>query len=129
MIYRGFRAGALPKLHLQGDRFTTFSKGKQIQGVMPQEALEAIHQAGLDPEQPFKDIPSALAVEGRVRRFTTKLYNKKVLAHIYSCHDFRHYFSVQDYLKHKDPLRLKELLFHDNLQTTDHYLRSLNLID
>jgi hypothetical protein len=39
--------GALPSLVLRAGRFTARSKGKEISGAMPHEALEAIKAAGL----------------------------------------------------------------------------------
>jgi site-specific recombinase XerD len=45
MIFRGLRASGVATLHLRGNHFTAYSKGKMIQGLLPGEAITAVKQA------------------------------------------------------------------------------------
>jgi site-specific recombinase XerD len=128
MAMRGLRAGALPGLQLIGNRFITTSKGKQIQGLMPRDALDNIELAGLDMSRPFKDL-TANAIEKRVRYFTGKLYKKGALNHQYSAHDLRHSFACILYQQTKDVKRVQMFLGHSNIATTDRYLKSLGFVE
>jgi site-specific recombinase XerD len=129
MIYRGLRASGVANLHIKsGGHFTSFSKGKQIQGLLPDECIRAIKQAGLPLAEPFKGT-SAAAIEERIRRFTRKLCNDKIIDNVYHAHCFRHYFACEEYKRTQNPKLIQKLLGHKNLATTDNYLRSLGMED
>ena len=136
---RGLRAGALPTLELKAGKYHGKSKGKTLAennaaGItLPPEALDAIKAAGLDIKKPFawetkhKTANSANAIEGRVNYYIDKLYREGKIAARYSCHDFRHYFAVQEYKANKDIFRLSKLLNHAGIQITQAYLKSLGI--
>jgi len=129
---RGLRAGALPTLELKHGKYHGKSKGKTLlendaAGItLPPKAISAIKAAKLDLKKPFAWI-TANAIERRVNYQIGKLYNAGKIAACYSCHDFRHYFAVQEYKKNKDIFRLSKLLNHAGIQVTQVYLKSLGV--
>jgi site-specific recombinase XerD len=129
MAFRGLRIGGLPGMEITGERFKTRSKGKDISGELPGNSLTAIKAVGApDKRHPFAGItPEALA--RRIEYHIGKLHEAGKIKAPYSCHDFRHYFAVQEYQKEKDIKRLQGLLFHSGIQVTDQYLRSLGIKD
>jgi len=139
MATRGLRAGALPSLELKGGKYHGKSKGKPLTendtlGItLPAEALEAIKAAGLDIKKPFvwktknKTDNTANAIEGRINYYIGKLYAAGKIGAAYSCHDFRHFFAIQEYKKNKDIFRLSKLLNHAGIQITQIYLKSLGI--
>jgi integrase len=139
MATRGLRAGALPTLEQKGEKYIGKSKGKRLEensaaGItLPPEALEAIRAAELDIKKPFAwqtkqgNPNSANAIECRVNFQIAKIYNAGLIRCRYSCHDFRHYFAVQEYKKNKDIFRLSKLLNHAGIQVTQTYLRSIGI--
>ena len=139
MASRGLRAGALPGLELRGEKYHGKSKGKILMendtaGItLPPEALKAIRAAGLDVKKPFswttkQGTPnSANAIEGRINFHIDKLFKDKRIGAPYSCHDFRHFYAVNEYKKNKDLYRLSKLLNHAGIQITQTYLRSLGV--
>ena len=136
---RGLRAGALPTLELKAGKYHGKSKGKVLEengtkGItLPPEAMDAIRAAGLDEKRPFAwqtkqgTGNTANAIEGRINYYIDKLYKAGKIAACYSCHDFRHFFAIQEYKKNKDIFRLSKLLNHSNVQITQIYLRSLGI--
>ena len=121
MYLRGFRVGALKELHINSDRtFSTSSKGSEWTGKIP-ECLK------LTSFYPFKDLrPGSLQQAiSRACKFLKKL-NK--INHVYSVHDFRHFYACREYEKDKDIYRVMELLNHTNITTTQKYLKGLNAI-
>lgn len=149
MAKRGFRIGALKKLHLQtrGGQtfFETFTKGKAQCGTLAADIVETIKAAGLPKIEPFAEISTPtltmkieraldrLAAEGIIKGYeTTLIINGKPQARIcsrYSCHSFRHFYATTEYKKNKDIERLRKLLNHSDIGTTQIYLQSLGLID
>jgi site-specific recombinase XerD len=125
MVYRGLRAGALPTLAIrEGNRYTGRSKGKDIAGELPAQAVKAIEAAALPGKAPFAGIlPNTL--EKRIARSIEKLYKTGKVKAAYSCHDLRHFFAVTEYRKDHDVHRLKKLLDHASIQITDTYLKGL----
>jgi integrase len=97
---------------------------------MPEQALEAIKAdtAKMSPRKPFAQL-TINAIEKRIQYQIGKLYKTGKISALYSSHDFRHYFSVQEYRKNKDIYRLSKLLGHTSLQTTESYLKALGEID
>jgi len=124
---RGLRVGALPDLVLKGHDFSGWSKGTPVSGQMPEAVVEAIRAAGLPASRPFRGL-TAHQLGDRIRGHGQRLAAQGLVATVYSAHDYRHYFAVQDYRIHKDIYRLKQLLGHSDLRNTERYLRSLNLI-
>jgi len=139
MAMRGLRAGALPTLELKRGKYHGKSKGKVLEengtpGItLPRAAITAIKKAGLDEKKPFtwdtrqKTKNSAAAIEGRIAYHIDKLYQSGKIAARYSCHDFRHFFAVNEYKKNKDIFRLSKLLNHAGIQITQTYLKSLGI--
>jgi len=129
MAFRGLRIGGLPGMEVNGARFKTRSKGKDISGELPGKVLAALkaHNAP-DKRHPFSGIkPEALA--RRIEYHIGKLYESGKITAAYSCHDFRHFYAVTEWNKDKDIKRLQGLLFHSGIQVTDQYLRSLGIKD
>ena len=134
---RGLRAGALPTLERKKDgKYTGQSKGKTLNGkagiTLPQEALDAIEQAGIDMKKPFafnrKGEPmTGNAIERRINYQIGKLYKTQKIKVAYSCHDFRHFYAVSEYQKNKDLYRISKLLNHAGVHVTETYLKSLGL--
>ncbi|MCL1812983.1 MAG: tyrosine-type recombinase/integrase [Treponema sp.] len=135
MASRGLRIGALPTLERkQGGKYNGGSKGAELRGIMlPREALAAIKDAGLDMKRPFtwetrqRTVVNAAALETRINKHMRKLYQAGIIRTVFSAHDFRHYFTMSEYKKDKDIVRIKNLLGHSNISITDAYLQSLGL--
>ena len=128
MAFRGLRIGGLPGMEINGERFKTRSKGKDISGELPgnaQAAIKAINAP--DKRRPFAGIsPDALAK--RIEYHIDKLHAAGKIGTAYSCHDFRHFYAVTEYRKDKDIKRVQALLFHSGIQITDRYLRGLGVV-
>jgi site-specific recombinase XerD len=136
---RGLRAGALPTLELKGKKYHGRSKGKALkengkEGItLPQESLTAIEAAGLDLKKPFAwktrqgTSMNANALERRINSHMGKLYQAGKIRAAFSCHDFRHFFAVNEYKKTKDIYRVSMLLNHENIGITVTYLKSLDV--
>jgi site-specific recombinase XerD len=133
MAYRGLRAGALPTLSIAGGKFTGYSKGKDIDGELPQAALKALEAAGLPLRAPFA-VPDGYkpenwtnTLEKRIVKATKELYQARKIRAAYSCHALRHFYAVTEYQKSNDIHRIKELLGHASIQVTETYLKSLKV--
>jgi integrase len=128
MAYRGLRCGALPTLSLAGPKYKGFSKGKDIKGTMPAEALAKIEAAALPPKEPFAGIlPNTL--EKRMARAIEKLHQAGKVKAAYSAHDLRHFYAVTEYRRDKDIHRVSKLLGHASIQVTENYLRGLGEVE
>jgi site-specific recombinase XerD len=128
MVRRGLRVGVLPSLPLRAGRFTTRSKGKEIAGAVPREALEEIAAAGLLGKQPFAGWTETRLADG-IRRKTRKLAAEGAIAAAYSAHDLRHLYAVTEYRKDRDIYRVSKLLGHASILVTERYLKGLGEID
>ena len=132
LALRGLRAGALPTLELKAGKYRGKSKGKtltegQAAGItLPAAVLDAIKAAGLDVKKPFAWI-TANAIERRINYHIGKLYKTGKIGAAYSCHDFRHFYAVQEYKKDRDIVRVSRLLNHAGIQITQNYLRGLGV--
>ena len=127
MAFRGFRVGALPALAIRGGRFTTRSKGKDLAGELPREALDAIKAAGLDLGQPFAGLTEK-DITNRIYYAIGKLAAAGRIRARYSPHDLRHYYAMAQYEKDHDIFRLKELLGHASIAVTETYLKGLGAL-
>jgi site-specific recombinase XerD len=126
MAFRGLRAGALPSMIIKGSRFTAYSKGKDISGELPDQTINAL--SGIALKNPFGSFTDN-ALKKRIIYYTKQMHKTGRINAPYSCHDFRHFFAVSEYRKHKDIHRLSKLLHHASIQVTETYLRSLGEID
>ena len=125
MAFRGLRIGALPGMEITGERFKAHSKGKDISGELPGNALAAIKAAAApDKRRPFAGIKEE-ALARRIEYHIDKLHAAGKIGAAYSCHDFRHFYAVTEYRRDKDIKRVQKLLFHSGIQITDRYLRGL----
>jgi site-specific recombinase XerD len=128
MAFRGLRIGGLPAMEITGNRFKTRSKGKNISGQLPENALAVIKAADApDKRRPFSGITQD-ALARRVEYHIGKLHKAGKIKAAYSCHDFRHFYAVTEYRKDKDIKRVQGLLFHSGIQVTDQYLRGMGEI-
>jgi site-specific recombinase XerD len=125
MAFRGLRIGGLPGMEINGCRFKTRSKGKNISGELPGNALAAIQKANApDKRRPFAGITQE-ALARRIEYRIGKLHNAAKIKAVYSCHDFRHFYAITEYRKDIDVKRVQGLLFHSGVQVTDQYLRGM----
>lgn len=124
MASRGLRVGALPSLAIRGGRFTTRSKGKDLAGELPAEALAALKGLGA---KPFANLTIGQIADS-FRYVTGKLFKAGKLAARYSVHDLRHFYALGQYREKPDLYRLKTLLGHASIQVTETYLRGLGEI-
>lgn len=126
MAKRGLRVGAFKSMSIRDGQFFTLSKGKRIHGEIPAECVEAIKEAGLKLNAPFKDIrTNTIAVV--FKRHTDELYKAGKISYRYSCHDLRHFFALTDYSEHHDIYRISQLLNHASVNVTQVYLRGLKV--
>jgi len=121
MCFRGLRIGSLKNMKIWGNKYKSVSKGKMIYGEFPIEVITNINN-----KINFENMTTN-SLKLRIYRHTTKLYKEGKIRSPYSCHDFRHYFSVQEYMKDRDIYRLSKLLDHSNISITEGYLRSLKV--
>lgn len=128
MASRGLRVGALPTLTIRAGRFIATSKGKEIAGEIPAEALAAIKAASLDTHKPF-DGAEERKIGDAFRYATKKLAQAGTIRAAYSVHDLRHAYAVRQYRATKDIYLVSRLLAHASIQVTETYLRSLGEID
>lgn len=128
MAQRGLRVGGLPGLSIRDGVFTTTTKGSEHKGKMPPECVEALKAAGLSLRAPFEAL-SAGAIADRFYRLALQLVEENKIKARYSVHDLRHFFAVNEYQKNKDIIRLRDLLNHSSVTTTERYLRSLKLTE
>lgn len=127
MAYRGLRSGAFPGLKIHGKTFETTSKGKDIAGELSEACLNKIKALGGNNAEPFTRW-TAGAIQQEARYYITKLYKAGKISAVYSVHDFRHFYAVQEYTKDKDIYRLSKLLGHASIQVTENYLKGLKVI-
>lgn len=127
MAYRGFRAGAFPGMKIHGKTFETTSKGKDIAGELPETCINKLKALGVNYSEPFTKW-TAGAIEQNTRYYITKLFKAGKISAIYSVHDFRHFYAVQEYTRDKDIYRVSKLLNHASIQVTENYLRGLKVI-
>ena len=139
MALRGLRAGALPTLELKAGRYYGMSKGKkliegEVEGItFPDAVLDIMKAAGLNKRKPFAwktrqgTAMNANAIESRINRHIGKLHQEGKIRASFSCHDFRHFFAVQEYKRNKDIFRLSKLLNHTGISITQTYLKSLGV--
>jgi site-specific recombinase XerD len=141
LAFRGLRVGALPTLELKAGRYHGVSKGKileegEVEGIkFPPAVLEAVKAAGLDKKKPFAwetrlkkgTVINANGLESRINKHLGRLYRENKIRASFSCHDFRHFFAVQEYKEHKDIFRLSKLLNHTGVSVTQTYLKSLGV--
>lgn len=125
MLENGFRVGALPTLTIRGGRFTGVSKGKKIDGILSEEAIKAIKDAGLDTHRPFS-VMTEENIRNAFRYVTQRMKREGALTEAYSVHDLRHFFAIREYGKDKDIYRLKEALNHASIGVTESYLRGIS---
>jgi integrase len=128
MATRGLRVGALPALDVWGNRFKTWSKGKNISGTLPEEALAAIRAACPSLKHPF-DAWTDTKLQDAIRKTCIRLADAGKIDARYSAHDFRHFYAVNEYRKDKDLHRVSKLLGHASIQVTETYLRGLGEVD
>jgi len=124
MAFRGLRIGAFDTLEVkEGGAFTAFSKGKTITGHLDDGSAgtyDRLRTMGLQPNTPFS---TGNTLKNNIERKIPYLFGKNK----YSCHSFRHFFAVQQYQADKDIYRLKMLLAHDSISTTERYLSGLGI--
>ncbi len=123
----GFRIGALPSLHIIKNSYKAQSKGKEISGILSDDIISEIKKVFPETwKQPFASF-NLNSLKKRVENLTTSLFKKGFISGKFSPHDFRHYFAVTHYKKHKDIYKLSKLLHHSSVGITGNYLKSINV--
>jgi site-specific recombinase XerD len=125
MAGAGLRVGALPSLTIREGKYTCETKSKTQKGTLPMEAHRVLKPLG---SKPFADRTAAGIAESFAYGIRV-LYKTKTIQARYSCHDLRHYFAVKEYSKDKDIYTLSKKLGHSNINITQMYLRSLDILD
>lgn len=125
MAKLGLRAGAFEHLSLYGKTITTITKNKEFKLSISDEIIKLFDENNLSRKQPFSKWKD-YKIENLLRYYTEKLYKQGQIKAVYSAHDFRHFFAVNEYTENKDIFRLSKLLNHSSIQTTQLYLRTLN---
>ena len=128
LAYRGLRAGALSSLTIRSGRFRAKSKGRPISGEISSEVLGWITRAGLDLAAPFMGLSGPI-VSHRLADQLAKLFRHGVIDAAYSAHDLRHAFAVREYRRDPDINRVRDLLGHSSVRTTQRYLRALKILE
>lgn len=128
MAYRGLRIGALAGLSIKGLRFVTRSKGHDISGDLPTEALRTVKSAGLELRHPFGDMTAA-QLQHAVTYELEKAYKAGAARAVFSPHKFRHFYAAAEYTRDRDIKRVRDLLGHSSIAVTENYLRGLDVID
>lgn len=122
MAKLGLRAGAFEQLSLYGKTITTITKNKELKVSVSDEIIKIFDENNLSKKQPFAKW-KAYKIENLLRYYTEKLYKQGQIKAVYSAHDFRHFFAVNEYTENKDIFRLSKLLNHSSIQTTQLYLK------
>jgi integrase len=126
MAYRGLRVGALNRLKVWGNSFSSVSKGKEIFGEFSDDIMAMLKKSPLNNKSPFGDYSTG-ALKVRIIRATQKLHKQGIINAPYSAHDFRHYYAVSNYKQDRDIYRLSKLLDHTNIAITQNYLKALKI--
>jgi len=129
MAYGGFRVGALKGLSIKDDIYTTYSKGRTIQGIMPEGYKEVMSDMGFDASValPFKDM-NERTIQHHVTKVCEELFTEGVIEQKYHAHSFRHYFAVKVYSQTSDIYVVSKRLNHTNVAITQRYLDSIGMI-
>lgn len=123
----GLRVGAFENLTIHGNKYKTISKGKEIIGQFPDEIVSYIDSLGIKHNKPFEHFTDT-RLKNLFKYHTNKLFKTGAISSNYSFHDLRHYFSLKDYLEHKDIYRLSKELNHSSIAITEKYLKGLKVI-
>ena len=125
MAYLGLRVGGLPDFSITGNRWLTFTKGKEQSGEISEEIRAVITRGGLSLKGPFVPL-TAQNLKDRFGYLVGKLVMARKITQQYSCHDLRHAFAVRLYEANgHDIYRLSKALGHANIGVTETYLKSL----
>lgn len=122
--HKGLRAGAYENLKIWGTRFSTISKGKEYKGEFTQDILDKINEL---PKDAIKK--DANFIHSNFIYHTKKLYKQGKISAVFSIHDLRHFFAINEYKRDKDIYKLQKELNHASISITERYLKGLNLID
>jgi len=127
MASYGLRIGAIPGIELIDKNFTYTTKGnKSDSRKLKTETIALIKRFDLN-KRPFKHYEKLATLKYSVKRLTRKLFDNNKIKYSYTAHDFRHYFSLQEYTRNKDIVDLKNKLNHSSLAMTDIYLQNIGI--
>jgi site-specific recombinase XerD len=125
MAFRGLRVSGVKNLQLlTGGRYHSFSKAKNINGILPSDCIAYIKKAGLNISTPFKDY-TVNAIECRIKYLLSQLAKDGLIRMGLHCHSFRHYAAIKKYRECNNVKQTSVWLGHSNISTTDLYLRGL----
>ena len=129
LAFCGVRVDSLPMMTVDGQGYTSVSKGKRIRGPFPEEAAVVVKRAGLDAHAPFGAFDVSRSYWSKmIFSLSEKAFEKGLLRYRYSAHDFRHFFACTEYMRDKDIDRVRRLLGHKSISTTFRYLTGLGIL-
>lgn len=124
MLKNGLRCGSFEHMTIQGNQFKTISKEENIEGTFDDEVMQQLNNSHLKYD--FSKWTSN-KIKTLFRYYSHRLYEAKKIGYVYSCHDIRHYFALNEYSKNKDIYRLSKLLNHSSISITEKYLSGLSI--
>ncbi len=124
----GCRVGFLPSMVVNGVEASGFSKGEPRKILIPftPKTLRLLKTLP-DSSHPFAN-RSSDTIRGAITDLCRHMYDEKKLVHSYRPHDFRHAFAIREYRKAHDIERVRILLWHRSIETTQEYLRGLGYL-
>lgn len=120
------RVGARPELSIRGERFVTFTRGREFSGSVPAEVIGEVRKAGLPLSGPFAGETST-SIAGKFAYLTVRLHKERKLEAVYSVHDLRHAFALRFYTETKDIYATSKALGHAWVSVTEKHLKSLGM--
>lgn len=127
MAYRGLRAGSFENMKADYESFVTYSKGKKLEGSFPAFLTEKLIELCQGKKLDFSSVKTE-NIENLFKYYSRKLFQEGRISFSYSCHDLRHFFALNEYLKSRDIYNVSRLLFHSSISVTESYLKGLNVI-
>jgi len=123
------RIGAFENLTIDNKgRFIAETKGSTVRGMLNNECLDLIKEFDFKKDKPFDNIQTA-SLKKQFERFLGRLFKDGKIHHVYSPHDFRHYAAIKYYEDGKDIYATMRFLNHQNIATTQIYLKGLGALD
>jgi integrase len=129
-VLTGLRRGALHTLCLKDNgNYSYRSKGKYYPKIqLPYKVKQILGENGFSVERPFEDFNPNNSNSMLNYRLKKAVKEGKV-RHVYSFHDFRHFFAIKHYKENKDIYGLQKILGHSSIATTEAYLKGVGVLE
>jgi len=109
-------------------KFIADSKVNIVRGTLNPECLTLINDFDMNLRNPFKAYTTA-SLKKQFERFLTRLYKDKKIDTVFSPHSFRHYAAVKFYKETFDIFATMKFLNHQNITTTQIYLKGFGALE